>query len=157
MKATVIGVISDTHGLVRPEALDALRGCELIVHAGDIGGLDVLSALAAIAPVEAVRGNNDRGAWADDVPHDRVVEFGGLSIYVVHEPVDVPADPAALGYDVVVTGHTHRPSIEERAGVLFVNPGSAGPRRFTLPVTIVRLWLTDGVLETELVEIVPRP
>jgi uncharacterized protein len=154
-KPMALGVISDTHGSVRPEALEALRGCERIVHAGDISGADVLSELAAVAPITAVRGNNDHGPWADDVPHERVIEFGGFSIYVVHEPAHVPDDVVARGYDVVVTGHTHRPSIERRDGVLFVNPGSAGPRRFTLPVTLARLWVADGALESELVEIVP--
>jgi len=150
-----IGVISDTHGLVRDEALAALRGCERIVHAGDIGGPEVLERLAEIAPVEAVRGNNDREAWARAVPASRVVALGARTAYLTHEPAHVPEGVADDGHEVVIVGHTHRPSIERRDGVLFVNPGSAGPRRFTLPVTVALLWPRERGVDAELVEIVP--
>lgn len=149
-----VGVISDTHGLVREEALEALRGCERIVHAGDIGGPDVLEALSELAPVEAVRGNNDREAWSRDLPLARTVELGRHRLFLVHEPVDVP-DDVADEHGIVVVGHTHRPLVERRGSVLHINPGSAGPRRFTLPVTVVRLWTDGDALEAELVEIVP--
>ena len=153
--AAPIGVISDTHGLVRDEALEALRGCERIVHAGDIGGPDVLARLAEVAPVEAVRGNNDREPWAREVPAARVVAIGAHSAYLTHEPAHVPADVAAQGHGLVIVGHTHRPLVERRGGVLHVNPGSAGPRRFTLPVTLALLWPRADGVDAELVEIVP--
>jgi uncharacterized protein len=134
-----IGLISDTHNLVRPEALEALRGCAQIIHAGDICNPGVLDVLSEIAPVAAVRGNNDFGPGVDDLPEARTVDVGGLRVLVVHDIADVPRPPR---HDVVVTGHSHKPLIEERDGVLFVNPGSAGPRRFRLPVTV-------GVLDVD--------
>lgn len=150
-----VGVISDTHGLVRDEALEALRGCERIVHAGDIGGPQVLERLARIAPVEAVRGNNDREPWARDVPAERVVEIGDTTAYLTHEPAHVPEDVAERGHGIVIVGHTHRPLIEQRERWLHVNPGSAGPRRFTLPVTLALLWPREDGVHAELIEIVP--
>ena len=137
-----IGLISDTHGLMRSEALDALQGSDLIIHAGDIGDPAVLNSLRNIAPVRAIRGNNDRGAWAASFPTTEVIELGLHSIYVLHNLAELDLDPAAAGYTIVVSGHSHKPVVEERGGVLFVNPGSAGPRRFTLPVTVatVKLW-----------------
>jgi putative phosphoesterase len=129
-----IGLISDTHGLMRPEALEALRGCAHVLHAGDVGKPEVLDALRPIAPLTVVRGNNDRGAWARSIRDTEAVELGGVAIYVIHEITLLEIDPAAGGFGVVVSGHSHRPAIETRAGVLYVNPGSAGPRRFTLPV-----------------------
>jgi putative phosphoesterase len=140
----LVGVISDTHGLVRPEALAALGGCERIVHAGDVGNADVLAALAALAPVTAVRGNNDHFGGADEMPESEVVEIGGCRLYVLHDVHDLELDPGAAGFAAVIAGHSHRPAIEERGGVLFVNPGSAGPRRFKLPVAVARLRLRDG-------------
>ena len=129
-----VGVISDTHNLVRPEALEALRGCEQIIHAGDICSPAVLAELAQIAPVHAVRGNNDSGVGIDALPDQLVLEIAGRVVFVVHDIADVPQ--ALDGVDVVVTGHSHKPLVERRDGTLFVNPGSAGPRRFKLPVTV---------------------
>jgi putative phosphoesterase len=126
----VVGVISDTHGLVRPQALDALRGSDLIIHAGDIGTPEVLDELNAIAPVFAVRGNVDRGAWADNLPVSEVVQAGDKSLYVLHNLDELDLDPLAADMHAVITGHSHRPMIREQAGVLYFNPGSAGPRRF---------------------------
>jgi putative phosphoesterase len=136
-----VGVISDTHGLIRPEALDALQGSDLIVHAGDIGDSAVLNSLANIAPVRAIRGNNDRGNWAAGLPTTDVVELGAHSIYILHNLADLDLDPAAAGFTSVVSGHSHKPAVEQRNGVLFVNPGSAGPRRFKLPVTVATMTL----------------
>ena len=138
-----VGVVSDTHGLLRPEAVAALRGSELIVHGGDIGGPDVLAALRDIAPVVAVRGNNDTGAWADAVAERETVTCGAVSIYVLHDLHELGLDPAASGHRVVVSGHSHKPHVEERGGVLYLNPGSAGPRRFRLPVALAVLDI-DG-------------
>lgn len=134
-----VGLISDTHGLIRPQALDLLAGCERIIHAGDIGGAELLDALSAIAPVVAVRGNNDRGAWATMLPEWELVEAGGVRIYVLHDVAELDIDPESAGIGVVVYGHSHRPHIEQRGVVLHVNPGSAGPRRFRLPVTLAFL------------------
>jgi putative phosphoesterase len=144
-----IGVVSDTHGLVRPEALAALDGSELILHAGDIGSPEVLDALRGIAPVVAVRGNNDTGAWARKLPREEVIETGALSIYLLHDLKEIDLDPAAAGFRVVVSGHSHQPSIREEDGVLFVNPGSAGPRRFTLPVSVANLKIAGVRAEAE--------
>ena len=149
----VIGVISDTHGLVRPEAIEALRGVDLILHAGDVGSSEVLETLNGIAPVVAVRGNNDRGHWADDLPQWEVAEVGSISIYMIHDVKEIDLDPAAAGFQVVVSGHSHKPSVEEREGVLYVNPGSAGPRRFSLPVTIARLKVSGKAVSAEVVEL----
>lgn len=151
-----IGVISDTHGLLRQEALDALAGSELILHAGDVGGPEILERLSAIAPVHAVRGNTDGGAWAAALPATEVVELGAGGgsplAYVLHDIEDLDLDPAAAGIAVVVYGHSHRPSVETRGGVLFLNPGAAGHRRFTLPVTVARLEVgVGGRLEPEIV------
>jgi putative phosphoesterase len=134
-----VGLISDTHGLLRPKALDAVRGAVHLVHAGDIGTPEVLDALRALAPLTAVRGNNDRGAWARAVPETGVVQVGGVRLYVLHDLKALEIDPAAAGFRVVVSGHSHQPRVEERDGVLFVNPGSAGPRRFRLPVSVAVL------------------
>ncbi|ASV98824.1 metallophosphoesterase family protein [Paraburkholderia aromaticivorans] len=132
---TRIGLISDTHNLVRPEALHYLAGCDAIIHAGDICNEAVLAALTQIAPVTAVRGNNDTGDWAASLPTHATLTAQQVAILVVHDIADVGADPRSQGFGVVVTGHSHKPSISERDGVLFVNPGSAGPRRFKLPVS----------------------
>ena len=153
MTEPVIGVISDTHGLLRPQAIQALEGVELIIHAGDIGDPKILAALKRIAPVQAVRGNTDRGEWARDLPATRVVEVGGSLIYVLHELFCLDLDPAAAGISAVIFGHSHRPHLEHKNGVLFLNPGSAGPRRFTLPVTLARLVVHRDSLQAELVEL----
>jgi uncharacterized protein len=144
-----LGVIADTHGLLRPQALAALAGVERIVHAGDIGEPGVLDALARVAPVTAVRGNNDRGRWAADIPETEVVEVGGLSLYVLHDVHELDLDPRAAGFAAVIAGHSHQPRIEEREGVLYLNPGSAGPRRFKLPVSVAVLTIADGRVEAE--------
>jgi hypothetical protein len=137
----VVGLIADTHGLLRPEAAAALAGSDLILHAGDVGGPEVLAALAAIAPVRAVRGNNDHGPWAAALPAADVIQAGGAMIYLLHDVHDLDLEPCAAGVAAVVSGHSHRPAIAEKDGVLFVNPGSAGPRRFTLPVAVARLTI----------------
>jgi putative phosphoesterase len=134
-----VGLVSDTHGLMRPEALDALAGSDAIVHAGDVGSADVLQALARIAPVHAVRGNNDGGAWAAALPQTLSVEIAGTRLFVLHDLATLDFDPHAMDVDAVVSGHSQRPTCETRKGILFVNPGSAGPRRFRLPVTLARL------------------
>jgi hypothetical protein len=148
-----LGVISDTHGLVRPQALAALAGVERIVHAGDIGERAVLDALARVAPVTAVRGNNDRGGWAAAIPATEVIEVGGVSLYLLHDVHDLDLDPRAAGFAAVIAGHSHRPRIDERDGVLYLNPGSAGPRRFTLPVSVARLTIARGRVNARLVSL----
>ena len=146
-----VGVISDTHGLLRPQALDALRGSDHIVHAGDIGDASILVALRAIAPVTAVRGNNDRDAWAGVIPDTTLVTLDQVRIYVLHDLAALTIDPAADGVRVVIAGHSHRPSAVERDGVLYLNPGSAGPRRFTLPIAVATLDLDAGAVRPALV------
>jgi putative phosphoesterase len=150
----IIGLISDTHGLLRPEAVAALRGSDIIIHAGDVGRPDILGHLMAIAPVFAVRGNVDGGAWAASLPETETLSFGGHSLHVIHILADLAIDPAGAGVSVVVSGHTHVPRIDERDGVFYVNPGSAGPRRFRLPVTVGRITVAeDGTLTPEIVEL----
>jgi putative phosphoesterase len=149
----VLGVISDTHGLLRPEAAEALRGSERILHAGDVGGPDILEALARIAPVTAVRGNVDTQSWATKLPGTDVVEVGGVSIYLLHDLGQLDLKPEAAGFRVVVYGHSHQPRMEEKNGVLYFNPGSAGPRRFQLPVSVGRLQIERGKVEGELTEL----
>ena len=151
----VIGVISDTHGLLRPEALAALRGVDRIIHAGDVGAPEVLAALAAVAPLTAVRGNNDKGPWAAALATTEVVEAAGASIYVIHDVAEIDLDARAAGFRVVVAGHSHRPAVEERDGVLWFNPGSAGPRRFRLPIALGRLTIDAGVARGEIVTLLP--
>jgi hypothetical protein len=146
-------VISDTHGLLRPEATDALHGSELIIHAGDVGAPGILEALTRIAPVVAVRGNVDTASWATALAATEVVEVAGRHLYVLHQIDHLDLDPSAAGFAAVIYGHSHQPSIEVRRGVLYLNPGSAGPRRFTLPITLVRLRIGDGGLEPELVSL----
>lgn len=148
-----IGLISDTHGLVRPEALAWLRGSDHIVHAGDICDASVLAELRGLAPLTVVRGNNDRGAWAAAIPAAETVVLDGVAIHVLHDIADLALDPAAAGVRVVVTGHSHRPAVDERGGVLYVNPGSAGPRRFRLPISAGELRLTGGSVEACTVEL----
>ncbi len=147
----LIGVISDTHGLLRPEAIKALRGSEHIIHAGDVGSREILEKLSTIAPVVAVRGNVDKGAWSRNLPETQVLELGGISIYVLHDLAQLDLNPKAAGFAVVVSGHSHVPKQETRDGVLYFNPGSAGPRRFKLPVSIGRLVVKGGSVRGELV------
>jgi len=148
-----VGLISDTHGLLRPEATAFLRGSAFIVHAGDIGHAAVLDELAALAPLTAVRGNNDRAAWAHAVRETEVLEVEDILIYVLHDLAELDLDPAAAGFRVVVSGHSHRPSLEEREGVLYVNPGSSGPRRFRLPVAVAELRVAGTSVEARWVEL----
>ena len=149
----IIGVISDTHGLLRPAALDALRGCDRILHAGDVGAPDILDSLAKIAPVTAIRGNVDTEPWAQVLPETEVIEVGGVSIYMLHNLGQLDLKPGAAGFRVVVYGHSHRAKIEEKTeeqnGVLYFNPGSAGPRRFQLPVTLGFMQITAAEIHAE--------
>lgn len=138
---------------MRPEALDALRDSELIIHCGDIGNSAVLDALLTLAPVRAIRGNNDKGAWACSLPTYDVVEVSSHAIYVLHNLAELDLDPAAAGFTVVVAGHSHKPVVEKRGKILFVNPGSAGPRRFTLPVTVATLALRGSRCDAKIVEL----
>jgi putative phosphoesterase len=148
-----IGVVSDTHGLVRPGLLEVLSDAELIIHAGDIGGPKVLDALRAQAPVVAVRGNMDGGLWAQELPESEVVEIDRTLLYVLHDAGELDLDPAAAGFRVVICGHSHRPSKTRKNGVLFLNPGSAGPRRFRLPASAAMLLLRGESLEARLIEL----
>ena len=152
-KRIILGVISDTHSLLRPEAVEALRGSDHILHAGDIGAPEILEALAKIAPVSAVRGNVDTASWARALPETEVVEAGGVLIYMLHDRGQLDLKPDAAGFRVVVYGHSHHPKIEEKNGVLYFNPGSSGPRRFSLPVSVGRLTITAGEVQAELVEL----
>jgi uncharacterized protein len=146
-----IGVISDTHGLLRPEAIEALRGSERIIHAGDVGDPEILEQLAAIAPVTAVRGNVDKATWARELSDTQVVEVGGVEIYVLHNLEELDLKPEAAGFSAVIYGHSHVPKQEVRNGVLYFNPGSAGPRRFKLPVTAGRVSVQRGEVFGEIV------
>ena len=148
---TWIGLISDTHGLLREEALTVLRGSELIVHAGDVGRAEILDALRGIAPVVAVRGNVDTAEWAEALPLAEVVEANGARLYVLHNLNDLDLNPRVAGFDIVITGHTHRPVQFEKDGVLFINPGSAGPRRFELPIGLARLRVGEKPWQVEFV------
>jgi putative phosphoesterase len=147
-----VGLISDTHGLLRPEALDALQGSDFIVHAGDIGAAEVLQQLSAIAPVTAVRGNNDLGAWAQGIPEIAYLQVQAVRFLVLHDIAALPVEKK--GCSVVVTGHSHKPKAERRDGVLFINPGSAGPRRFKLPISLGRLRVSGEDVQYELVTLV---
>lgn len=146
-----IGVISDTHGLLRPEALAALQGCERIIHAGDIGKPEVLEGLRALAPLDVIRGNVDSGDWAAEVPEHLDLEIGGLRVYVTHDVKTMGIDPIAEQVDVVIAGHSHQPKIEQVNGVLYLNPGRAGRRRFTLPISLALLDIEDGQPRAQLV------
>jgi putative phosphoesterase len=149
----LVGVISDTHGLMRPEALEALRDSDLIIHCGDIGDHAVLGALRSIAPVRAIRGNNDHGAWADRLPTQDLVKLGDHVIYVLHNLAELDLDLKATSVTAVVSGHSHKPVVEKRGGVLFLNPGSAGPRRFKLPVTVATLALRSSHFTAKIVQL----
>jgi putative phosphoesterase len=152
-KGRRIGVVSDTHGLVRPGLLKALSGVDMILHAGDVGGPEVLEVLQAHAPVVAVRGNMDGGPWARGLRETEVIEVGGSLLYVLHDANEIDLDPAAAGFRAVISGHTHRPSLFRRKGVLFLNPGSAGPRRFRLPVSAAILRVEGESLESEFIDL----
>jgi len=148
-----IGIISDTHGLLRPEAIEALRGSDYIIHAGDIGDPEILTKLAELAPVTAVRGNVDRGNWARKIPETNVLEVGGVSFYVLHDLQSLDLKPEAAGFAAVVFGHSHVAENEVRNGVLYFNPGSAGPRRFKLPVSLGRIVVQGAEVRAEIVEL----
>jgi putative phosphoesterase len=150
-----IGVISDTHGLLRDEARDALAGSQMIIHAGDVGKPEILAMLKEIAPVIAVRGNIDKGAWADALPKTAVVEADAGLIYVLHDIHELDLDPAAAGFSIVISGHSHQPSKQERDGVIYLNPGSAGPRRFHLPITVARIDWSKESPQIEIVTLEP--
>lgn len=147
----LIGVISDTHGLLRPEALDVLRGSDMVIHAGDVGSAAIIEELRRIAPVSAVRGNIDTDAWADGLPMTEIVDVGERTFFVLHQIAELDLDPAAAGFAAVIFGHSHQPSIETREGVLYLNPGSAGPRRFRLPVSVARVRVSPEEIRPEIV------
>jgi len=149
---TIVGVISDTHGLLRPEVPKLLTGVRLILHAGDVGAPEVLEALRTIAPVIAVRGNNDKGPWARRIPESQIVPIGSIVVYIVHD-VKMMRLPSRKKVHVVVSGHSHRPSIDRREGMLFLNPGSTGPRRFKLPISMAKLIVEGEAVRAELVEL----
>lgn len=149
-KAQNVGIISDTHGLIRPEAMRALAGSDIIIHAGDIGSPDVLRTLGALAPVVAVRGNTDRDQWAAGLPVTETVQIENMLCYIIHDISRLDLEPDAAGIRAVISGHSHMPSISEKNGVLHLNPGSAGPRRFKLPVTLARITVREGKLQPEI-------
>ncbi len=152
-RSITLGVISDTHGLLRPEALEALRGSDRILHAGDVGDAKILEALSKIAPVTPIRGNVDTGAWARTLPETELVEVAGISIYMLHDLGRLDLKPEAAGIRVVIYGHSHQPKMEEKNGVLYFNPGSAGPRRFSLPVCVGRLRVESKRIHGEFIEL----
>jgi putative phosphoesterase len=152
-----VGLISDTHGLLRPEAKTFLRGCDFIVHGGDIGSPNILKELSELAPVTAVRGNNDKANWADELSQDEFLQLGDIFIYVIHDLADLQIDPLAAGVRVVVSGHSHVPGVRERDGVLFVNPGSSGPRRFKLPISIGELVVEGNSVSAHIHELTMPP
>jgi putative phosphoesterase len=151
-----IGLISDTHGLLRAEAMAFLRGCDHILHGGDIGNAEILERLAALAPVVAVRGNNDTQAWAASLPETQLLDLAGVRLHIIHDLEQLTLDPRACGVQVIVSGHSHRPFVGERDGVVYVNPGSAGPRRFSLPISVAELQIHGTVITPRLVEL-PAP
>ncbi|PYP89795.1 MAG: hypothetical protein DMG65_12805 [Candidatus Angelobacter sp. Gp1-AA117] len=149
----IVGVISDTHGLLRPEAVAALQGSEHIIHAGDIGAEDIIPVLQEIAPVTAIRGNVDQEPWCSSFPETEVIELSGISIYILHDVNALDLHPQAAGFKVVISGHSHKPKQEMKDGVLYFNPGSAGPRRFKLPISVGRLEITDSMVRGEIIEL----
>jgi len=149
----IVGLISDTHGLLRESALRALRGSDLIIHAGDVGRAEIIDALKAVAPVVFIRGNVDKDSWASAWPETAVAEAGPVMIYVLHDVHALDLDPAAAGFRIVVSGHSHQPAQMERNGVLYINPGSAGPRRFQLPIMVARLDLAATPWQVEFIEL----
>lgn len=150
---TTIGVISDTHSLLRPQAIEALQGAELILHAGDIGSIEVIDRLKDVAPVVAVRGNIDKDAWAKQFPLTALATIEGLRIYVLHNIQEINLDPASSGYDIVVSGHSHKASIQNKSGVLYLNPGSAGKRRFKLPITLAKIEVSTNGVVAQIIEL----
>jgi len=155
-EGTILGLISDTHGLLREEAIDALRGSDLILHAGDVGGPEILEALRTIAPVVAVRGNVDTGEWAQTLPLTEVIQAGSVVVYMLHILNNLDINPVVAGMHIVVSGHSHRPSQTEKGGVIYINPGSAGPKRFRLPATVARLDLGVKPWKVEFIQLDDR-
>lgn len=149
----LLGVISDTHGLLRPEALRALKGVDHIIHAGDVGGPEILQSLEDIAPVDVVRGNTDGGAWTQGLPRSQVVEVGGVTLYVLHDLNDLDLSPEGAGFGAVVTGHTHMPKVRRERGVLYLNPGSAGPIRGSKPVSLALVEVAGGQLSPRIISL----
>jgi putative phosphoesterase len=146
-----VGVIADTHGLLRPEAIEFLKRCDLIVHAGDVGNPDILKELRSVAPIYAIRGNIDKGSWAKELPDKEVLEVGEKFLYLIHNIDDLDFDPAAADFDAVIFGHSHHPKSYKKDGVLYFNPGSAGPRRFKLPISIGKIIIKKDRLESEII------
>ena len=155
-EGTILGLISDTHGLLREEAIDALRGSDLILHAGDVGGPEILEALRTIAPVVAVRGNVDTGEWAKALPLTEVIQAGSVVVYMLHVLNNLDINPLAAGMHIIVSGHSHKPGQSEKSGVIYINPGSAGPKRFQLPVTVARLDLGVKPWKVEFIQLDDR-
>lgn len=153
LKAGRVGLISDTHGLMRPEALAALKQSEIVIHAGDIGKPEVLTSLKTIAPVIAIRGNNDRGAWAKSLPDVLNLQINGVKVHVIHNVNELQAAPVSEGFRVIVSGHSHNPGAVTRNGILFINPGSAGPRRFKLPIAVGQLCVNRGNVRAEIIQL----
>jgi uncharacterized protein len=153
LKTGRVGLLSDTHGLLRPEALTALQGSELIIHAGDIGKPEVLASLKTVAPVLAIRGNNDRESWAKKIPDILLLRVNGACLFIIHNVNDLEVDPAAEGFQAVISGHSHKPGITKQDGMMFLNPGSAGPRRFRLPIALARLRIRGGKVNGKIVEL----
>jgi uncharacterized protein len=149
----VVGVISDTHGLLRPEAVSALHGSDVIIHAGDVGDPEILDRLRETAPTFTVRGNVDTGPWAQALPLTEVVQVGGMQFYVLHNLMELALDPKVAGFAAVISGHTHRPHAQVRHDVLYLNPGSAGPRRFTLPIAVARIEVNGSLISHEIIEL----
>jgi uncharacterized protein len=152
-KQQIIGVISDTHGLLRPEVLELFKGVSLILHAGDIGSPEVLHSLRTLAPVVAVRGNNDKDEWANEIPEVTIAHAGAISIYMLHDLKELNVAPTVTRFQALVCGHSHRSGIENRDGILFLNPGSAGPRRFKLPITVARMIIRGKTVHAEIIEL----
>jgi len=150
---TVVAVVSDTHGLLRPEVFKHLNGVDRIIHAGDIGAPNVLEKLQSLAPLDAIRGNNDKGTWAEAIPETLFLEIRGHQIHVLHDLNQIDLSPAAAGMAVVISGHSHKPVVEEHDGVLFINPGSLGPRRFRLPIALAKLYITAESVRAEIIEL----
>jgi putative phosphoesterase len=148
-----LGIISDTHGLLRPQAVEFLQGCDRILHAGDIGNAEILAQLSSIAPVTAIRGNNDTGAWAEAIAHTELFEFNGIHVYAIHDLSQLDIEPIAAGIHVVVSGHSHKPLIERRDGIFFVNPGSAGPRRFKVPISVADIVIEGSAISPRIAEL----
>ena len=148
-----LGIISDTHGLLRPQAVAFLKGCDRILHGGDIGNAQILAQLSTIAPVTAVRGNNDKGAWAEAIAETEAFEFSGIYVYAIHDLSQLDIEPSAAGIRVVVSGHSHKPLIERRGDIVFVNPGSAGPRRFKLPISVAEILIEGSAISPRIVEL----